>query len=1318
MANTLVSIWKSYPEFTDQREGLQTPLLSLSNEKITEGEEVTLNCSAPNEEGSLDFTFFINSIPIKVPLRSGTFAEMNHIFNREANVSCKFQLVNQKEDSPISNVQRIVLSELLPKPIIIAHPSQNVTEGDRVTIECHSNSSLPDVEVHLQKDSKILSFHNVSASSSFIALFDENPEYLCQSEAKSVRKSTEIRLNVQELFSRPLLKAEASDLSEGQTLRLNCSSVYLTAKRLNVPITYTFQKYQQNLISDNQTGIYTISGVSNQDEGNYGCNATAWGVRKASNSIYIRVHILVTKPKIQILESSEVIAGHKVQMKCLSDRGSPPVMYTLMRNKDIISRLTVMTDKMAAVFNVTVLNETLAGLYWCEAANRGGSHVVSGSGVNLTVIGEHVVAHRLLSFYRWLALIFYLFFSLCPVPVTKPILTIISDKSVAAGSEVTLMCQVEKGTPPFTFHWFRIGETSAFYSNTTDKRFGVYENKSVGKEHSGKYFCQVTNRANKTMDSRILMVTVTLNIWKHIIIGLCVVILLLLVLFYVIKSKCPPATRAKNVDPDRNALSTLNHEEPPQESDVKELPLPTVKMAFNEQSKNDDQLDSRLKNLRPPSLVLHLPPHEDAEQNSNKKAEQIPRSSFRKSLIRQEMGEPVMSESGQERRSTFRHQASLSKSIRRGTAQWFGVSTECEDKQQEWHRKSLRHCSQRYGPLKAQYRETELPSQDGQSSQALESPVPNRMPKIVDPLARGRAFRYPDDTDQPRTPHPVHPPLTPGMASLSSFTSVRSGAMRLPCRKRESVAKMSFRAAAALIKGRPILPSPVPQWKCSRRSFARPSWQEDEMADGTDTLDSSFFSKMDIHEEMYSMPDDVFESPPLSASGVPAPLPHFGLEPQTTHKKEVIQLPSLGTAGPRRGRRIASQVKHFAFDKKKRQYGLGVVGKWLDRTYRRSLSSTVQKQLEDVHSHRLDLSWGFARSILCPFLTHHACFFRPYFTYWLTFVHIVITILSISTYGFAPIGFAQHSTTELVLRNKGIYESIKYTQQENFWLGPGSDALIHLGAKFSPCIRRDEQISLYIEKARERERFSGCCIQNDNSGCVQTQRQDCSETLATFVRWTNNSGILNNAEARPSSVVCHQDPRIIHCLVSVVFQMTVLRDLEKLAGWLRISIIFILSGITGNLASALFLPFRAEVGPAGSQFGILACLFVELFQSWQILEQPWTAFCKLLSAMLILFLCGLLPWIDNIAHIFGFLSGLLLSFAFLPYITFGTSDKMRKHAMIIVSLLAFLGLLGSLIAWFYVYPINWHWLEYLTCIPFTKDFCEKYDLDHVAHLTP
>ncbi|GCC16610.1 hypothetical protein chiPu_0021410 [Chiloscyllium punctatum] len=204
--------------------------------------------------------------------------------------------------------------------------------------------------------------------------------------------------------------------------------------------------------------------------------------------------------------------------------------------------------------------------------------------------------------------------------------------------------------------------------------------------------------------------------------------------------------------------------------------------------------------------------------------------------------------------------------------------------------------------------------------------------------------------------------------------------------------------------------------------------------------------------------------------------------------------------------------------------------------------------------------------------------------------------------------------------------------------------------------------------------------------------------------------ILHGAALSPSPLPPHPC-RIIHCLVSVIFQMTILRDLEKLAGWLRISIIYILSGMMGNLASAIFLPYRAEVGPAGSQFGLLACLFVELFQSWPILEKPWKALLKLIGIVLFLFTSGLLPWIDNIAHIFGFISGLLLSFAFLPYITFGQSDKYRKIIMIIVSLLVFVGLAASLVIWFYVYPINCHWCEYLTCIPFTSNFCEKYDLD-------
>uniref|UniRef100_A0A8C7IC55 Inactive rhomboid protein n=1 Tax=Oncorhynchus kisutch TaxID=8019 RepID=A0A8C7IC55_ONCKI len=847
---------------------------------------------------------------------------------------------------------------------------------------------------------------------------------------------------------------------------------------------------------------------------------------------------------------------------------------------------------------------------------------------------------------------------------------------------------------------------------------------------------------------------------------------------------------------------------------------------------NGSQSDSRLKSKKPPSLVIAIPAPEEEErvEEGAETVKQPLRPSLKKSESLQQAS--PLSDSGTDgggggghsvgdRRAAFHRQNSLSQSIRKGTAQataqaagWFGVGEDCETKQQLWQKKSLRHCSQRYGKLKAQYREPELPiSMD----QGLDSPAANKMPKIVDPLARGRAFRYPDETDRPpRTPYTG--PVTPGFTSLSSFTSQRSGGYaRLPQRKRESVARMSIRAASNLLRGRSGLVGSQTGRSFPRRSFARPSWLEEDTVDSADTHGSVFFSKvMVLCLPFLSVSFSCFlclsfglsVSPCASASLFSLSLSLslcislslslslcLSLSLRDVSKTPTMHIEKAGSQ--QRGRRIASQVKHFAFDKPKRQYGMGVVGKWLNRHYRRSISSQVQKQLDDFSSH------------------------RPYFTYWITFVHVVITILACATYGFAPVGFAQHSTSEL---NKGIYESVKFIQQENFWIGPGSEDLIHLGAKFSPCIRKDSQIVSLIQKAKDQERESGCCVQNDNSGCVQTLSNDCSVRKHTYAvgshayvlfvfllsyflmhagnrtceepasaephiwpddithwpictspRKTNLTGYRHmdcNLKGRPccigtkgrceittreycsfmhgyfheeatlcSQIHCLDDvcgllpflnpdvpdqvyrlwlslflhAGLVHCLVSIVFQMTILRDLEKLAGWVRISIIYVLSGITGNLASALFLPYRAEVGPAGSQFGLLACLFVELIQGWQMLEKPWKAFLKLVGIVFFLFLCGLLPWIDNIAHIFGFLSGLLLSFSFLPYVTFGDFDKYRKRVLILLSLLVYLGLLSSLVVWFYFYPINWHWLEHLTCLPFTSKFCEKYDIDHVVH---
>ena len=52
---------------------------------------------------------------------------------------------------------------------------------------------------------------------------------------------------------------------------------------------------------------------------------------------------------------------------------------------------------------------------------------------------------------------------------------------------------------------------------------------------------------------------------------------------------------------------------------------------------------------------------------------------------------------------------------------------------------------------------------------------------------------------------------------------------------------------------------------------------------------------------------------------------------------------------------------------------------------------------------------------------------------------------------------------------------------------------------------------------------------------------------------------------------------IVHLIITVAFQHILLADLERLLGSLRTAIVYIGSGIVGNLTSAIFVPYKAEV---------------------------------------------------------------------------------------------------------------------------------------------
>ncbi|KAF2302577.1 hypothetical protein GH714_037847 [Hevea brasiliensis] len=98
---------------------------------------------------------------------------------------------------------------------------------------------------------------------------------------------------------------------------------------------------------------------------------------------------------------------------------------------------------------------------------------------------------------------------------------------------------------------------------------------------------------------------------------------------------------------------------------------------------------------------------------------------------------------------------------------------------------------------------------------------------------------------------------------------------------------------------------------------------------------------------------------------------------------------------------------------------------------------------------------------------------------------------------------------------------------------------------------------------------------------------------------------------------------------------------------LRIGVLYVLSGFGGSLMSALSPKPNISVGASGALLGLLGSMLSELFLNWTIYANK----CKSVSTLLLIITLnlafGLIPHVDNSAHIGGFLSGFLLGFILL-----------------------------------------------------------------------
>ncbi|KAK2144245.1 hypothetical protein LSH36_775g00038 [Paralvinella palmiformis] len=450
---------------------------------------------------------------------------------------------------------------------------------------------------------------------------------------------------------------------------------------------------------------------------------------------------------------------------------------------------------------------------------------------------------------------------------------------------------------------------------------------------------------------------------------------------------------------------------------------------------------------------------------------------------------------------------------------------------------------------------------------------------------------------------------------------------------------------------------------------------------------------------------------------------------------------------------------------------------------------------------------------------------RPFFTYWVTLIQLIIFLVVIATYGIAPIGFATKQVEGEVLLRSLVTQLVTKEVKENLWIGPTQEDLIHLGAKYSPCMRVDNNVQDVIAIDNQAENSTACCVYNDGSGCVQVDEDDCPAVLSTWYRWNKADSKYNNPGngSRSSGSVCGQDPRFCsdiepllpsnwpddittwpvcknvpnitgdykhmtcdivgrpccygiqgecmittreHCdfengffheeatlcsqvkciaevcgmlpfmnkgepdqfyrfltslflhsgvltiIITLILQLILMRDLEKMIGWLPMFFIYLGGGMVGGLASVIFIPYYVETGPSGSQMAVLGALFVEVMR-WntdEVKDKPGQAIGKIIAVAIFLFVVGLfLVDVNNWSNFFGLFYGVCVMLTFRPIkeLRGVPASKACWVSTIVVCAVLSIGIIVILVVLFYVIPVTeCDACLYFNCIPVTPTYCD------------
>ncbi|KAI0068438.1 rhomboid-domain-containing protein, partial [Artomyces pyxidatus] len=240
---------------------------------------------------------------------------------------------------------------------------------------------------------------------------------------------------------------------------------------------------------------------------------------------------------------------------------------------------------------------------------------------------------------------------------------------------------------------------------------------------------------------------------------------------------------------------------------------------------------------------------------------------------------------------------------------------------------------------------------------------------------------------------------------------------------------------------------------------------------------------------------------------------------------------------------------------------------------------------------------------------------------------------------------------ELVVNAKAQGTPISFKPVVNPMLGPSGSALINLGARFPPCMKSVSTVPATLQLP---------CL-NDTAN--PPDRLCSIETLCGFGgfhgrepnQWWRRA-TTNHSFITP--IFLHAG--IVHLLLNMLAQLTAAAQIEREMGSGGFFILYFAAGIFGNVLGGNFsLVGVPSLGASGAIFGTVAVAWVDLFAHWKIHYRPVRRLVFMIVELVIGIAIGYIPYVDNFAHIGGFVMGVLVGTTFYPVIS-----TTRRHKLV------------------------------------------------------